>query len=227
MNPAPVRALAVDDNILVRAGLVSLLEATGTVTVVGEAGNGREAIEKAVSLGPDVTLLDVRMPLLDGVGAVEELVKTAPVLMLTHTEEPETIQAALRNGASGYLVHGAFTADELSEAILEVVAGRGNPLSPVAVSAMLSALRYPAPTGNPAQDASAQDHSARLGLSQRECEILALIAQGLSNAEIAKELFLAEKTVKNHVSHIYAKLNVSSRAAAIASWNGVSRSQVG
>lgn len=220
MTPTPVRALVVDDNLVVRAGLVALLEATGTVTVLDEAGNGKEAIEKARQLGPDIVLLDVRMPLLDGVSALEELTSVAPVIMLTHTDTPDIIQTALRKGASGYLVHGEFSADDLSAAVTGVVHGDSNPMSPVAVRAMLSVLRD-GPVQEPA--ATPEETGARLGLSAREAEVVLLMTHGLSNSEIARQLFLSEKTIKNHVTHIYSKLQVNTRAAAIARWNGTDK----
>jgi len=217
------RVLVVDDNLVVRSGLVSLLESAGVV-VVGEAGDGRNAVEMAERLRPDVVLLDVQMPLLDGVAAAELLSKMTRVVMLTYTDDPEIIRSAIGNGATGYLVHGSFTADELMSAVRGAVDG-GNPLSPVAVSALVGLVRqgvqaeHPAPEQiqpPPAPDAGRN----RFGLSGREVEIMRLIAQGRSNGEIAQTLFLAEKTVKNHVNRIYAKIGVASRAAAIARWLG-------
>lgn len=221
MTTTQIRALAVDDNIIVRAGLITLLEANGEVQVIGEAGNGKEAIDKARNLMPDVTLLDVRMPLLDGVGAVEKIVEFSPVLMLTHTEDPNIIQESLRRGASGYLVHGSFTAAELNDAVHKVVSGQANPMSPVAVRAMLTALR--GTTTEVADVGLPGTVAARLGLSLREAEVFALMGEGLSNSAIAERLFVAEKTVKNHVTHIYTKLDISSRAAAVVVWNRQNR----
>ncbi|CAM4023166.1 response regulator transcription factor [Nocardiopsis rhodophaea] len=218
MNRPPYRTLVVDDNLVVRAGLVTLLEATGEITVIGEAGDGQEAIKQAERLRPDVILLDVRMPLVDGVTAVEQLVPIAPVLMLTHTEDPEIIRTALQRGASGYLVHGAFSVDELNKAVATVVTGDANPLSPIAVRALVDAVREPEVKR---ARASPNHRPGHLGLTQREAEILNLIAKGLTNRQIAGQLFLTEKTVKNHVNRIFAKLQVTSRAAAIARWNSV------
>lgn len=217
MSSPLIRALVVDDNVVVRAGLVALLEAGGAVTVVGEAGNGQEALEEAQRHTPDVILLDVRMPVVDGVTAIDRLVPIAPVLMLTHTEDPETVRTALRRGASGYLVHGAFGSAELDRAVSSVVEGRDNPLSPVAVSALVDAVREPEAEHPPVPPERPPGY---LGLTQREAEIVDLIAQGLTNPAVAERLFLTEKTVKNHVNRIFTKLQVTSRAAAIARWNG-------
>ncbi|GAA3966164.1 response regulator transcription factor [Thermobifida alba] len=210
---SPITVLAVDDNIVVRAGLVALLETADDIRVVGEAGDGAEAVVKARELRPDVVLLDVRMPVRDGVSVVEELAEFTRVVMLTHTEDPEVVQTALRRGASGYLVHGHFTLDELDRALREVVRGTGSPLSPVAAAALVSSLRSAPRTPAPVDPAA-------LGLTDREAEVLAAMARGLSNAEIAAELFLSEKTVKNHINRIFRKLGVATRAAAIARWNG-------
>lgn len=214
-SDGPPRVLIVDDNPVVRAGLVSLLEASGGAEVVGEAGDGRRAVEAAEHLRPDVVLLDVRMPLVGGVEAAEPLSRIARVIMLTYTDEPETVRASIRGGACGYLVHGTFSADELGRAVRDAASG-ANPLSPAAARAVVDAVRS-APA-EPATDPAAAQ--ASLGLSIREAQVMELIAQGRSNTDIARELFLSEKTVKNHVNRIYAKLGAESRGAAIARWLG-------
>ncbi|GAA0273569.1 response regulator transcription factor [Actinomadura nitritigenes] len=215
------RVLVADDNVVVRSGLVSLLEAHG-IEVAGEAGDGRRAVELTARLRPDLVLLDVRMPLMDGVAAVAEISPLARVLMLTYTDDPGTVRAALGKGATGYLVHGAFTADELIAAVHGAVGG-AHPLSPAAVSALVGAVRETSETAAsaPAEPRTPPDapHGG-FGLSAREAEVMRLIVQGASNGEIAARLFLAEKTVKNHVNRIYAKLGVTSRGAAIARWIG-------
>lgn len=222
-----VRALVVDDNVVVRAGLVTLLEATGEVTIAGEAGNGRDAIHMADTLRPDVVLLDVRMPVVDGVEAVESLAGIAPTIMLTHEEAASVITSTLQRGASGYLVHGNFNADQLINAIREAIEG-GNPLSSRVVTTLVEAVREPAEalsTAAVAEKASPAPPDAayqnRFDLSQRETEVMELIIQGKTNSEIGRELFLAEKTIKNNINRIFAKLQVTSRAAAIAKWNAV------
>lgn len=210
------RVLVVDDNLVVRSGLVSLLEASG-LAVVGEAGDGETAMELTERLRPDLVLLDVQMPLLDGVSAAIRISRVSRVIMLTYTQEPEVIRAALNNGASGYLVHGTFTAKELADAVHSALNG-ANPLSPPAVSALVGMVRSdpvpPPPVPVPRRGGT--DH----GLSAREVDVIDLVAQGRSNGEIAGELFLSEKTVKNHINRIYAKLGVVSRGAAIATWLG-------
>lgn len=248
------RVLIVDDNLVVRSGLVSLLEASG-IEVVGEAGDGRTAIDLARRLLPDLVLLDVRMPMLDGVAALDELTPRSKVIMLTYTDDPVVIRAAIASGASGYLVHGTFSAEELFAAVHGALDG-SHPLSNEAVSALVGAVRHqppgvrpgpheqpPAGSPHPVQAAPGQHHPppvpeggrppgpaegvdglgrqrGRFGLSMREVEVMGLIVQGRSNGEIAAQLFLAEKTVKNHVNRIYAKLGVASRGAAIARWIG-------
>lgn len=218
----PIRVLVADDNPIVRSGLVSLLEAGGEVKVVGEAENGREAIELAARHRPDLVLLDVRMPEMDGVQAVTALSKDHRVVMLTYTEEPDIIREAIRGGASGYLVHGSFTAEELATYVRSATKG-ANPLSPQASAALLDVVRSGgAPAHAPAGDLDEPRSAvaARSRLSTREAEVMDVIAKGKSNAEIAAELFVSEKTVKNHVNSIYTKLGVTSRAAAIARWMG-------
>lgn len=216
-DSSTISVLAVDDNVVVRAGLVTLLEAADNVSVVAEAGNGAEAIERAREHAPDIVLLDIRMPVLDGVNALDELATLSKVVMLTHTDDPDVINTALQRGASGYLVHGHFTLEELSRALQEVVTGVGNPLSPVAASAVLDSMRAPQ---QPAVAPASSDPQDDLGLSEREAEVMDAVARGLSNDEIATALFLSEKTVKNYLNRIFRKLQVSHRAAAIARWNG-------
>jgi DNA-binding NarL/FixJ family response regulator len=238
--------MVVDDNLVVRSGLVSLLEAAG-IGVVAEASDGRQALELAEQVRPDLVLLDVRMPRLDGVAAAELLSRISRVVMLTYTDDPEIIRSALANGAAGYLVHGSFTAEQLTAAVHDALAG-ANPLSPAAVSALVGVVRQEArqdrrqPTrpdagqvtagpGRPAGPAPGQvppgplAPAGRFGLSAREAEVMRLIVQGRSNGMIAEELYLAEKTVKNHVNRIYAKLGVASRAAAIAQWIGTANGE--
>jgi DNA-binding NarL/FixJ family response regulator len=214
-----LRVLVVDDNPVVRSGLVSLLEAGG-IEVAGEAEDGQRAVELAGRIKPDLVLLDVRMPLVDGVTAAELLSKQTRVLMLTYTDDPEVIRRAIGNGASGYLIHGKFTPDELYTAVRDVARG-ANPLSPAAASALVGAMqRERVDPPEPAPGLLASSARAEFALSGREAEVMDLIARGRSNGEIATELFVSEKTVKNHVNRIYAKLGVPSRGAAIARWLG-------
>ncbi|MEV0668226.1 response regulator [Actinomadura luteofluorescens] len=242
------RVVVVDDNVVVRSGLVSLLEASG-IEVVGEAGDGHTAIEIVRRVRPDLVLLDVQMPLVDGVTAARTLSRLTRVIMLTYTEDPRIVREAIGNGASGYLVHGQFSAEKLAEAVHGALRG-ANPLSEAAVSALVGALRefsarpeppgagsdaepgaepgddppagarVPEPRGPSAPADEGARRVARFGLSARELDVMRLIVRGRTNVEIAGHLFLAEKTVKNHVNRIYAKLGVTSRAAAIAQWMG-------
>ncbi|MGC4952806.1 response regulator [Actinomadura citrea] len=217
-EPARYRVMVVDDNTFIRAGLTSALEATDDIEVVGEAGDGREAEEMAWRLVPDVVLLDVRMPRADGVGAAAALSRISRVIMLTQVEEPEVILSAVRNGAVGYLVHNTFTVDELAAAIRDTVRHRAHPLSHAASAALIDAAR----TGRPAAPAAdPAEQRARFGLSAREVQVMDLIVRGLANHDIAAKLFLTEKTVKNYINRIYAKLGAPNRATAIVTWLGM------
>lgn len=207
-----VSALVVDDSAVVRHGLRALLEASPELAVVGEACNGEEALALARRLRPDVVLLDVKMgrpP--DGVAVARELAGTCRVLMLTFSDEPSTIRDALRAGAVGYLVHGHFDASDLAGSVLAAARGTGV-FSPQVIDELRSSL-----SGAPSL---ATEHRARFGLTDRELEIMDLIAAGLSNTEIAARSYLAVKTVRNHVNHIFAKLHVASRAEAVSLWLG-------
>jgi DNA-binding NarL/FixJ family response regulator len=207
------RVLIVDDNAVLRRGVASLLDAADGIEVVGEAGTGKEAIAMAKEVAPDVVLLDVRMPVMDGIAAAGPLSKIAKVMMLTYSEEEERVSNAIRAGASGYMVHGRFTPEELEQAVIDLAKG-GNVISPSVVSVVFDALRD-APRGGVSEGPAA--------LTERESEIMNLLAQGRSNGAIATELFISEKTVKNHINRIYAKLGVTSRAEAIAAHLGVAR----
>jgi DNA-binding NarL/FixJ family response regulator len=208
---APTKVLIVDDNDVVRMGLRSLLEASPDLLIVGEARNGEQAVELTRKLLPDVVLLDVRMPKRDGVSVVAEISSFATVIMLTFSEEPEVVRAAIAGGASGYLVHGAFDAGTLVQTVRGAASGSG-----AFTASALAALR-------PSLDLAPAALGLRAGghdLSQRQVEVMEAIASGQTNPHIAKAFFLSEKTVKNHVNHIFARLDVESRAEAIAVWVG-------
>jgi DNA-binding NarL/FixJ family response regulator len=209
-----IRVLLVDDNAIVRRGIASLLAESAQVEVVGEAADGREAIARAAEVRPDVVCLDVRMPVMDGVAAAGPLSQKAKVLMLSYSDEQHLVTGAIRNGAAGYLVHGRFEPEELEQRILAVARGE-TVLSPAVTPAVFDVLRR----------APGSDNDSRqegLGaLTAREREILNLLARGRSNRDIAEELFITNKTVKNHLSRIYEKIGVHSRAEAIALWLGV------
>ncbi|POX51496.1 DNA-binding response regulator [Streptomyces sp. Ru71] len=234
----PLRVLIADDNPVVRAGLAALLSGHDDITVVAEASDGRQAQQAAHRHHPDVILLDVHMPGVDGLTALPHLTPLAPVLMLTYSGEPETTLEALRRGAAGYLVHGDFTVDQLLAAVRD--ASRGRPhTSPTATEALLGHLRSassatahgntpsvsqnaPArtPSSSQLQPSMGQSRSWGAQLSTREAEIMDLIASGLTNQQIAAACFISEKTVKNHINRIFAKLHSTSRAEATAKWLG-------
>ncbi len=206
-----IRVMIVDDNAVIRRGVAALLGEADDIRLVGEAGDGREAIRIAGEAEPDVVLLDVRMPVMDGVEAAGPLSERARVMMLTYTDEQERVVAAIRAGAAGYLVHGQFDADELAVRIRQLAAGE-TVLSPAIVGTVFEALRR-AP-GSP------DEADGPASLTEREREIMNLISQGLTNRDIAERFVLSEKTVKNHVNRIYSKLGATNRAQATALWLG-------
>lgn len=206
-----ISVLVVDDNPVIRRGVTALLADVDDIDVVGEAGDGREAIRIAGEKRPDVVLLDVRMPVMDGIAAAATLAERSRVMMLTYTDEEDQVTAAIRAGASGYLVHGQFDAEELAERIRRLALGE-TVLSPAIVGTVFEALRR--------TPGSASEASGPASLTAREREIMNLIARGLSNREIAERFVLSEKTVKNHVNRIYSKLDASNRVHATALWLG-------
>lgn len=231
----PLRVLVADDNPVVRAGLAALLGAHPDIEVVADATNGEEAVREAAAHRPDVVLLDVRMPGTDGLTALPELTVLAPVMMLTYSREPEVVAEALRRGAIGYLVHGEFTAPELISAVRDLREGRPTLSPSVCVPAGVSSplgVSYEPSHGShecPSQLQSVMAQSSRgrtavaAGLSSREVEVMDLIASGMSNRQIAAACFISEKTVKNHINRIFAKLHSSTRSEAIAHWLGTAR----
>ncbi|MFI9242662.1 response regulator [Streptomyces sp. NPDC053086] len=236
-DPSPSRLLVADDNPVVRAGLTALLSGRSDTTVVAEARDGREAYEAAVRHRPDVILLDVRMPGVDGISALPHLVRLAPVMMLTYSHEAETVREALRLGAGGYLVHGEFTTEQLVRAVRDVREGRPH-VTPGAARALLTSLREdapaheapnspefptdpPSPSLSQLQPPMGQSFRSRFRLSTREAEIMDLIASGMTNQQIAAACFISEKTVKNHINRIFAKLHTTTRSQAAAKWLGV------
>ncbi|MFJ6794662.1 response regulator [Streptomyces sp. NPDC091268] len=215
--------LIADDNPVVRAGLAALLATAPDLEVVAQAADGREALRLTRLHAPDVVLLDVRMPGVDGISALPHLVRLAPVLMLTYSREAEIVREALLLGAGGYLVHGEFTPDHLVTAVRDVCAGRAH-FSPTAATAVLAELRTPSHAQrNVAQSSERLHNSMAFGLSSREVEIMDLIASGMSNQQIAATCFISEKTVKNHINRIFAKLRSTTRSEAIARWLGTAR----
>jgi DNA-binding NarL/FixJ family response regulator len=217
------RVLVVDDNAVIRLGLASLLMSLGNVAEVMEAGNGEEAVAVAEKERPDLVLLDVRMPVCDGLTALPRLIPIAPVVMLTYSDEAAVVAQALESGARGYLVHGHITEEHLAAA-LRACADGGTVLGPGVVEILLNHTARPGATaldpGAAATDGK-QGPPAKLALlTTREVEIMRAIATGRANADIAAVFFLSEKTVKNHINRIYDKLGYHTRAEAISDWLG-------
>lgn len=210
-----VRVLIVDDNPVVRIGLTSLLELDERIDVCGEASSGPDAVALAVAENPDVVLLDVRMPGGGGLDSLTELTAIAKVLMLTYSDEPAVVAQALTGGATGYLVHGSFQSDELVLAITDTAEGRSR-LSPPAAAVLLKRLAVPTVPAGPARLGLSDDVVKRVKLSRREVDLCDLLVKGYTNTQIAGDLFIEEKTVKNHINRIFAKLGASNRSEAIA-----------
>ncbi|SFF46309.1 response regulator transcription factor [Streptomyces mirabilis] len=236
--PGPnLRVLVADDNPVVRAGLAALLDGHPDLEVVAQASDGEEAIAAATRLRPDVVLLDVRMPGTDGLTALPALSLLAPVMMLTYSREPEVVAEALRRGAVGYLVHGEFTAAELISAVRAVrhAVRHAKATVPDSLGVSYEPNDFPshlqlvvgqsskARSGVAARLHRRVPNRLNFGLSSREVEVMDLIASGMSNQQIAAACFISEKTVKNHINRIFAKLHSSSRSEAIAHWLGTAR----
>ncbi|MFF2373666.1 response regulator [Streptomyces xiamenensis] len=210
----PITVAIVDDQAMVRAGFAALLAAQSDIDVVGEAVNGAEGVELSRRTHPDVVLMDVRMPVMDGLEAARRLLDPPPgvvhrprVLMLTTFDVDDYVYEALRAGASGFLLKDAPPADLI--AAVRVVAA-GDALLAPSVTRRLIADFAARPAGR------RKDPALRLkGLTARETEVLALVARGQSNQEIASSLFVAEQTVKTHVSRILGKLGLRDRAQAV------------
>ncbi|GAB3953318.1 response regulator transcription factor [Kribbella albertanoniae] len=201
-----IRVVLADDHPVVRAGLAALLTSLPGIEVVGVAATGREAVREVITNRPDVAVLDLQMPDLDGFAATRELARSAPevaVLVLTMFEDDDSVFAAMRAGARGYLVKGAEQ-DEIARAIRAVAAGEAI-FGPGVARRVLGFFAAPAaPAAEPFPE-----------LTSREREILHLLAAGLSNPAIADRLHLASKTVANNVSAIFTKLGIADRATAI------------
>jgi DNA-binding NarL/FixJ family response regulator len=197
---SPVRLLIVDDHPIVRAGFEGMLAGKSDLEVIGEAENGEEAVRLAERLRPDVVLMDLRMPLVDGVEAIGRIKEENPnvnILVLTTYDSDADILRAIEAGATGYLLKDA-PREELFRAIH--AAARGEPvLAPSVTARLMQRARTP----------------AKAALSGREIEVLELVARGRSNKELAKDLHLSEATVKSHLIHIFDKLGVADRTAAV------------
>lgn len=198
-----IRVLVVDDHPVVRSGLIGMLAVTDDITVVGEAGDGSEAVAMVESTRPDVVLMDLRMPRMDGVAATGAIVPTYPstrVLVLTTYDTDTEILHAVEAGAAGYLLKDTPHAELLNG--IRAAARGETVLAPPVAARLMSRLRTPAPS------AAAQP-------SPRELQVLAAVARGLSNAEIGRELFIGEATVKTHLQRLFAKLDVDDRTRAV------------
>jgi len=207
-----IRVLLVDDQELVRTGLRGILRPEFDFDIVGECADGGEVAEAVESLAPDVVLMDVRMPVVDGVQATRELrgrEGSPPVLALTTFDDDEVLAGVLRAGASGFILKGV-PAEDLQRAV-RVVAEGGAWLDPAVTGRVLAIYRTaPQAAGSSGGGADGLD-----ALTSREREVLVLIGQGKSNAEIAAELFVGEGTVKTHINHVFMKLRLRDRAAAV------------
>lgn len=204
----PVRVLVVDDQELFRRGLIMLLEQDSDIEVVGEAADGASATELAATVAPDVVLLDVRMPRLTGVEAcraIKEAVPATKIIMLTVSDEEADLYETVKNGASGYLLKDS-SIEEVSQAVRVVNEGQSL-ISPSMAVKLIDEFKQMAKPE--------REQGPALKLTDRELEVLRLVAKGLNNREVAKELYISENTVKNHVRNILEKLQLHSRMEAV------------
>ena len=205
-----IRVLIVDDHALFRRGLQMVLEGEPDIDVVGEASDGHEAIDRAENTTPDVVLMDVRMPKRSGIEAtraIAESVPSARIVMLTVSDEEEDLYEAIKAGATGYLLK-EISIEEVASAIRAVMSGQSL-ITPSMASKLLNEF------SNLSKKAEARTAMPGPTLTTRELEVLKLVAQGMSNKEIATELFISENTVKNHVRNILEKLHLHSRMEAV------------
>ena len=204
LQSKPIRVMLVDDHAVVRSGLAAFLMVYDDLILAGEAGDGQEAVERCEELQPDVVLMDLIMPEMDGATATQIIRKKWPhiqVVVLTSFKEDDLVQEALRAGAIGYLLKNA-SSDDLVRAIRQAAAGQPT-LAPEAAQVLMNANQQ-------------QRQAARFDLTSREKEVLALMAKGLNNLEIADLLVVSRSTVKFHVSSLLSKLDASSRTEAVA-----------
>lgn len=211
MTGPVIRVVLADDQTLVREGLTLMLGLMEGIEVVGVAEDGDAAVALALAEQPDVALLDLRMPRLDGVAATRWLREQLPeleVVVLTTYADDESVMSALQAGARGYLTKDA-SSDEIERAVRDAAAGRTS-LDPAVQERLVELL-----TAGPASAVTSAEPPGG-ALTERETEVVVLMAQGLSNREIASQLFVTEATVKTHVNNLFAKLDVSDRASAVA-----------
>ncbi|WP_436796381.1 response regulator [Actinospongicola halichondriae] len=199
-----------DDHALFRRGLIMVLEAEDDIEVVGEAEDGRDAVARVADIVPDVVLMDVRMPEIDGIEATRLIAEQAPsakILMLTVSDEESDLYEAIKAGATGYLLK-EISIEEVASAVRAVVSGQSL-ISPSMASKLLTEFT------NLAKRADERTSVPTPRLTERELEVLRLVAQGMSNREIAGELYISENTVKNHVRNILEKLHLHTRMEAV------------
>ena len=207
-NAEPVRVLVVDDQELFRRGLTMLLAAEAGIEVVGEAGDGDEGAALAESVAPDVVLLDIRMPKRSGLEAcstIKQSVPSAKIIMLTVSDEEADLYEAVKSGASGYLLKDS-SIEEVSQAV-RVVADGQSLISPSMAVKLIDEFKQ--------MSRPERESVGGLRLTDRELEVLRLVARGLNNREVAKQMFISENTVKNHVRNILEKLQLHSRMEAV------------
>jgi DNA-binding NarL/FixJ family response regulator len=205
--------MIVDDHALFRRGLEMVLESEPDIELVGQAGDGAEAVEKAAESLPDVVLMDIRMPRSSGIEAcraLKDVVPSAKIVILTISDEEEDLFEAIRAGASGYLLKD-IPLDEVAEAVRSVHGGQSL-INPSMAGKLLTEFATLAKRDS-AEDRT--EHVAAPKLTEREMEVLKLVARGMNNRDIAKELFISENTVKNHVRNILEKLQIHSRMEAV------------
>jgi NarL family two-component system response regulator LiaR len=202
-----IKVLIVDDHDLFRAGLTAMLSVEPDIEIVGQASRGRLGVNLALELRPDVVLMDIRMPDLDGINATREILAQAPlmrIIAITVASDEATVESAIRAGACGYLLKESPVTDTI--AAVHAAARGDSWLSPRAASAILDRVRRDRPEAGP------RDPFAML--SPRETEILRLLSRGMENSEIARELSISPRTAKNHISSVLAKLGMSNRVQA-------------
>jgi DNA-binding NarL/FixJ family response regulator len=211
-RPEPIRTMIVDDHALFRRGLEMVLDEEEGIEVVGQASDGSEAVEKAGESLPDVVLMDIRMPRSSGIEAcraMKEVVPSAKIVMLTISDEEEDLFEAIRAGASGYLLKD-LPLDEVADTVRAVHGGRSL-INPSMAGKLLT--EFATLAKRDAEERAQQVPAPRL--TEREMQVLKLVARGMNNRDIAKELFISENTVKNHVRNILEKLQIHSRMEAV------------
>ena len=212
-RPEPIRVLIVDDHALFRRGLEMVLDEEDDIELVGQASNGAEATQRAAESLPDVVLMDIRMPKSSGIVACRAMKEAAPsskIVMLTISDEEEDLFEAIRAGASGYLLKD-IPLDEVAEAVRAVYGGQSL-ISPSMAGKLLTEF---ATLARRNEEEPPQQQLPAPKLTEREMEVLKLVAKGMNNRDIAKELFISENTVKNHVRNILEKLQIHSRMEAV------------